>query len=120
MSQNFQPGDFLLFQIESGFGLLKILAIDTDTEGNNIWHLSAFEEMFLDPEMADMALQNPSSLSSRNRHMVLTQRAFEATQVARMMNSEVNVEELQTVENWRSDPNREISDRSARLLLGLR
>jgi hypothetical protein len=120
MSQEFKPGDFLIFQIESGFGLLKLLAIDTAESGEQTWHVLAFEELFLDPEMADMALENTSNFSTRRTHLVLTQRAFDATQVARMKNEPVSGEELAAVDAWRSDPGNRPSDTSARLLLGLR
>ena len=118
--QDFQAGDFLIFQIESGYGLMRILAIDEASEGERTWHLRGYNELFLDVEYADMALQNPVSLTVSHSHFALTQRAFDSTQVARMGNLALNDEEKQAVENWRSDPNREISDRSARLMLGLR
>ena len=118
--QDFQAGDDLIFQIESGYGLMRILAIDEDERGNRIWHLSAFNEMFLDVEYADAALANPSNLTISKPHFVITQRAFEATQVARMGNRPLHEEEKQLVENWRQNPTHEVSDRSARLMLGLR
>lgn len=118
--QDFQAGDFLIFQIESGFGLMRILAIDEAADGGKIWHLRGYNELFLDVEFADAALQNPVSLTISNSHFALTQRAFESTQVARMGNLPLNQEEKQAVEDWRNDPQREVSDRSARLMLGLR
>lgn len=118
--QDFQAGDDLIFQIESGYGLMRILAIDEDERGNRIWHLSAFNEMFLDVEYADQALANPSALTLSKPHFVITQRAFEATQVARMGNRPVSDAEKSLVENWRQNPHHEVSDRSARLMLGLR
>ncbi len=57
MSQNFQAGDFLIFQIESAYGLLRILAIQ-ETAGESIWHLAAYNEMVLDIDTADTALEN--------------------------------------------------------------
>lgn len=118
--QDFQAGDFLIFQIESGYGLMRILAIETAADGEKTWHLRGYNELFLDVEFADAALQNPVSLTVSNPHFAITQRAFESTQVARMGNLPLSDEEKQTVENWRNDPQREISDRSARLMLGLR
>lgn len=119
--QNFQAGDDLIFQLESGYGLMRILAIDEVPEtGERVWHLSAFNELFPDVEFADQALANPESLTPSQLHFVITQRAFESTQVARMGNRPLSDEEKQRVENWRRDPNQEISDRSARLMLGLR
>lgn len=119
MSQNFQAGDYLIFQIESGFGLLRLLAFD-ENEGEIVWHLAAFNEMFLDVETADMALQNPSKLTINIPHLALTNRAFEATQVARMINFPLEPTELEAFEEWKADPNHAISDLSVRLLLGFR
>ena len=119
MSQNFQAGDFLIFQIESGYGLLRLLAIE-ETPEDKIWHLASYNEMFLDIEMADAALENPANLTINYPHIALTTRAFEATQVARMKNESLRDDELKAYENWKNDPNREVSDRSVRLMLGLR
>ncbi len=119
MSQNFQAGDFLIFQIESGYGLLRILAIDESADGT-IWHLSAYNEMFMDIDMADAAIENFSNLTVSYPHLALTNRAFESTQVARMKNQLLTENELQPFEDWRESANRKISDLSIRLLLGLR
>lgn len=118
--QNFQAGDDLIFQIESGFGLMRILAIDETGSDERIWHLAAFNELFPDVEFAEAALEQPESLTLSNPHFVITQRAFEATQVARMGNRPLSEEEKQRVEDWRQNSNHEVSDRSARLMLGLR
>lgn len=119
MSQNFQAGDYLIFQIESAYGLLRLLGIEK-TEDDTIWHLAAYEDMFLDIDTADLALQNPNSLKITLPHAALTNRAFEATQTARMTNMPLNEKEIEPLEKWKNDPNREISDRTVRLLLGLR
>ncbi len=119
MSQNFQAGDFLIFQIESGYGLLRILAIDS-INGETVWHLSAYNELFLDIEMAETYLVNPLALTVNLEHVALTNRAFEATQVARMTNVTLTGTELEPLLNWREDQTAEISDRSIRLMLGLR
>jgi len=119
VSQNFQAGDFLIFQIESGYGLLRILAID-QTESGTVWHLAAYNEMFLDVETADRAIENLSSLTISYSHLALTNRAFESTQVARMSNVTLGVEESNALREWRNNPNRKVSDTSVRLLLGLR
>ena len=120
MSQNFQAGDDLIFQIESGFALLRVLAIDESQTGEKVWHLSAFNELFLDIETADEALANPENLTVSNSHFVITQRAFDSTQVARMGNRPLSAEEISAVEDWRQNPERKVSDLSARLMLGLR
>ncbi len=119
MSQNFQAGDFLIFQIESAYGLLRILAID-ETVSGRVWHLAAYNEMFLDIETADAALANSENLTVSNPHLALTNRAFESTQVARMKNEPLNDNNLQAFEDWKQNPNRAVSDRSVRLMLGLR
>ena len=119
MSQNFQAGDFLIFQIESGYGLLRILAID-ETERGTVWHLAAYNEMFMDIDMADAAIENFNDLTISYPHLALTNRAFESTQVARMTNAPLTENELQPLKNWRENANGKISDLSVRLLLGLR
>ena len=119
MSQNFQSGDFLIFQIEAAFGLLRLLGIEK-TEDDTIWHLAAYEDMFLDIDSADKALENPENLKINLKHAALTNRAFEATQTSRMTNQPLNEIELKPLQEWKNNPNRAISDRTVRLLLGLR
>lgn len=119
MSQNFQPGDFLIFQIESGYGLLRILGIE-QTADDTIWHLASYREMFLDIETADAALENSKNLTIENPHLALTNRAFEATQVARMKNEPLNENDLKAIEDWKQNGGGSVSDRSVRLMLGLR
>lgn len=118
MSQNFQAGDYLIFQIESGFGLLRILDIERLPD-ETVWHLASYKEMFLDVETADSALENAGNLTIDQPHIALTNRAFEATQVARMKNETLTNEELKPYEDWKNS-DRRISDRSVRLMLGLR
>jgi len=120
MSQQFEPGDFLIFQLEAGYGLLKLLAIDQNGGENATWHLSSYEDLFMDVDSADRALANTSSLRLDKPHLALTTRAFLSTQVARMMNAGVSDDERHIVEEWRMDPDRQVHDRSIRLLLGLR
>lgn len=119
MSQDFQAGDFLIFQIESAYGLLRILAID-ETESGTVWHLAAYNEMFLDIDAADAALENSQSLTISRSHLAVTNRAFESTQVARMKNESLAEDELRAYREWTGNPNRKVSDISVRLLLGLR
>src|SRR5829696_24424 len=119
MSQNFQAGDYLIFQIESGYGLLRILAIE-ERDGERVWHLAAYNELFLDIETADATLANPQTLTISIPHVALTNRAFEATQTARMTNVPLNDSELKPLEAWRQNAAPEVSDRSIRLMLGLR
>lgn len=119
MSQNFQAGDFLIFQIESAYVLLRILAIE-EIEGEKLWHLAAYNEMFLDIDSADSALENSSVLTVNKPHLALTNRAFESTQTARMKNEPLTEAELKPFEDWKNGAEHKISDRSVRLMLGLR
>jgi hypothetical protein len=120
MAQSFQPGDVLIFQLDAGYGLLKILAIDDLQSGEKIWHLAAFEDLFLDADTAEAALQNKTAMRFSEKHLALTDRAFAATQTARMGNYGVTETENAIVNQWRQNPNRLTHDRSIRLLLGLR
>jgi hypothetical protein len=119
MAQQFEPGDFLIFQVESGYGVLRLLAIDVDDQGKNIWHLASYEEMFLDAEVADGAVQN-NHLNINIPHLALTNRAFEATQVAKLAHRDLTGDELAAYDKWVADPEHQVSDTSIRLLLGLR
>ncbi|MBA3634692.1 MAG: hypothetical protein H0W58_18075 [Acidobacteria bacterium] len=119
MSQNFQAGDYLIFQIESAYVLLRLLAIE-ETAEEKVWHLASYNEMFLDIDSADAALENSNNLTINHPHLALTSRAFESTQVARMKNEPLTENELKAYEEWKKEANREVSDRSVRLLLGLR
>jgi hypothetical protein len=118
MELPFAPGDDLIFQLESGFGLLRVIAIDRDA-GKPVWHLMAYEELFLDVESAEQALNNPSALHVRMPHMALTDRAFERTPAARLGNRPVTDEERAPYLNWLKSAGA-VSDRSALLMLGLR
>lgn len=120
MAREFQPGDDLLFQLESGFGLLRVLAIDEMESGDPVWHLLAYEDLFLDGEMAENALQNPENLKISIPHMALTNRAFERTPTAKLLNRPVSVEEIKSYNEWLENPEKKISDRSVLLMLGLR
>jgi hypothetical protein len=118
MSQQFRPGDFLIFQLESGFGLLRLLEIEETSENEKVWHLKAYSDLFMDVEFADAAIGG--SLGVSIQHVALTNRAFESTQVARMGNRELEESELEDYRAWQQTAGREVSDRSIRLMLGLR
>jgi len=119
MAHRFAPGDDLIFQLESGLGLLRILAIEGEG-ADTVWHLLAYEEFFPSVEAAEAALKTPGSLSIRNPHMAMTDRAFERTPAARLSNRSVGEEELGAYRQWQESENRKVSDRSALLLLGIR
>jgi len=116
---SFQPGDFLIFQLESGFALLRVLAVQAD-DRDTVWHLAAYKDFFLDPEMADAALENASNLSVDRSHVALTNHAFESTQVAKLRNVPLAENELEGYNDWKASEEKEVHDRSIRLLLGLR
>ena len=119
MSQPFSPGDDLIFQLESGFGLLRVLA--KEGEGpDTVWHLMAYEEFFPDVDSAEVALANPGSLHVRKDHMALTDRAFERTPAARLGNRPPTDEEQAVIRKWLESEDRAVSDRSALLMLGIR
>ena len=119
MSQDLRPGDFLVFQLESGFGLLRLLA-KTGSNGDIVWHLEAYEDLFFDVDSAEAATTNKPGLIVSHPHLALTNRAFESTQVARIANTPLTNEETERIAAWQNDPDHEVSDRSVRLLLGLR
>ncbi len=118
MSYPFNPGDDLIFQLESGFGLLRVLAVEGEGSGT-VWHLLAYEDFFPDVESAEAALARETSLPVRKPHMALTNRAFERTPVARLGNRPVSDDELMAYQEWLSG-DRSVSDRSALLMLGVR
>lgn len=119
MSLQFAPGDDLVFQIESGLGLLRILAIEGEGP-DTIWHLLAYDEFFPDVESAEQALANHKNLPIRKAHMALTDRAFERTPAARLGNRTITDDELAPYREWLNSEDRKVSDRSALLLLGIR
>ena len=118
MDQTFTPGDDLIFQLESGFGLLLLITIDQQ-DSQTIWHLLAYEEFFPDIESAEQALSQPSALHIRNPHMALTERAFERTPAARLGNRPVTEVERNAYLKWKESKG-QVSDRSALLMLGIR
>ena len=118
MPHPFEPGDDLIFQIESGYGLLRILAIGGEGPAS-VWHLMAYEDFFPDVESAERALAQNVSLPVRRAHMALTTRAFERTPVAKLGNRPLSNDELVEYRKW-VETNGEVSDRSALLMLGIR
>lgn len=119
MLQQFEPGDFLIFQLESGYALLRVLDVE-GPDSDPIWHLASFNEFFMDPDQADAAISSPGSLTIGTPHIAMTNHAFESTQVARMGNAPLTDSDKEPLQQWRSDSRHEIHDRSIRLLLGLR
>jgi len=117
MSRAFNPGDDLVFQLESGFGLLRLLAVEGEGS-DTVWHLMAYDEFFPDVESAEAALLK-RALPVRAAHMALTNRAFERTPTARIGNRPVVDDELDAYRAWLNS-DRHVHDRSALLMLGVR
>jgi hypothetical protein len=118
MSNSFIAGDDLIFQLESGFGLLRVLAVEGEG-AQAVWHLLAYDDFFPDVESAEAALNKGMPLPVRKAHMALTNRAFERTPAARLGNRPVTDDELPAYKAW-LDTDRTVSDRSALLMLGIR
>src|SRR5215212_7181248 len=119
MAREFQAGDNLIFKLERGFGLLRVLGAD-ETGTGVTWHLSAFEDLFLDADSAETALRSPENLRVAIPHVAMTNRAFERTPTARLSNHPLSAEELKRIEDWKANPQAETVDRSALQMLGLR
>lgn len=119
MSQDYTAGDFLIFQIEAGYGLLRLLSVE-ETDDGKVWHVAAYDDLFLDVESADSAIGSDRPLKIGKGHIALTTRAFEATQTARMGNRPLEESELAPLAEWKAADDSEASDLSVRLLLGLR
>jgi hypothetical protein len=117
MANPYNPGDDLIFQLESAFGLLRVLAVEGEGAGT-VWHLLAYDDFFPDVESAERALAH-GPLPVRKAHMALTNRAFERTPVARLGNRPVSDDELSGYNEWLNSE-RAVSDRSALLMLGIR
>lgn len=91
---------------------MRVLAVD-EVAADAVWHIRVFRDLFPEIEYAELALGSPESLTVEIPHIALTDRAFESTQVSRLGNAPVD-------EYAFKDWDGEISDRSIRLLLGLR
>ncbi|MGH9905187.1 MAG: hypothetical protein ACRD8U_06325 [Pyrinomonadaceae bacterium] len=115
----FNPGDDLIFLLESGYGLLRVLAVEGEG-AQTVWHLMAYEEFFPDVESAEKALAQSGRLTVRRAHMALTVRAFERTPAAVLGNRPVTDAELAAYREWLESDERVVSDRSALLMLGIR
>ncbi len=119
MPLSFSPGDDLVFQLESGFGLLRVLAVE-ERGGSIAWHVLVYEDFYPDVESAEQALSSGKRLSVRNAHLALTDHALEKTPAARLGNRPVTEDEMTAYREWASHDDREVFDRSVLLMLGLR
>ena len=116
MHHGLKAGDFLIIQIEAGYVMLRLLAIDEEPAA---MHVAAYSDYFLDVESAESAAVSGRDLAMSIKHVALTERAFEATQAAPIAYSELSENELAPLFEWRNGA-KEISDTSIRLHLGLR
>ena len=119
MPQEFAPGDFLVFQLEAGYDLLRVLDSEVE-DGDKVWHLAAYRDLFMDIDSAEEAAKLADSLTVELPHVALTNRAFESTQVAKLTSSPIDASQNEPLNEWYADPARQVHDRSIRLLLGLR
>ena len=118
MAVTYAAGDDLVFQMESGFGLVRVLG----SEGGGheaVWHLLVYHEFYADVETAEAALSSGRALDVREPHLALTAHAFEKTPAARLGNRPVAEEELEALRRWRAEGG-PVHDRSLLLMLGMR
>ena len=118
MALSYAAGDDLVFQIESGFGLVRVLA--SEGEGADVvWHILVYYEFYPDVESAEAALASARALAVREPHFALTEHAFEKTPAARLGNRPIAEGELEALQRWRSEGG-PVHDRSLLLMLGMR
>ena len=118
MALSYVAGDDLVFQMESGFGLVRVLA--SEGEGRDaVWHILVYYDFYPDVEAAEAALSSGRALDVREPHLALTTHAFEKTPAARLGNRPVAEEELEALRRWRAEGGR-VHERSLLLMLGMR
>ena len=118
MGLGYAPGDDLLFQLESGFGLMRVLASEGEG-GGAVWHVLVYEDFYPDAESAEAALNGGTALAVRAPHLALTERALERTPAARLSTRPVTEEELAPLHAWCARGG-EVFDRSVLQMLGIR
>ncbi len=118
MSQ-FAAGDDLVFQLESGFGVVRLLAVEGGGP-DSVWHLLVYSEFFATVDAAEAAVLAADSASMAGKHFALTDRAFERTPASVIGHRELTETELNLVSAWHSNPDQVVSDRSLLLMLGMR
>ncbi|MBV9924916.1 MAG: hypothetical protein JOZ96_07880 [Acidobacteria bacterium] len=118
MALSYAPGDDLVFQMESGFGLIRVLGSEGEGQGA-VWHVLVYQEFYPDVESAEAGLAAGRPLAVREPHLALTEHAFEKTPAARLTNRPVNDEELEPLRRWRTQGG-PVHDRSLLLMLGMR
>ena len=118
MSLSFVPGDDLIFQLESGFGLMRVLGVEGEGPAT-VWHVLVYEDFYPDVETAEAALARAEPLGVGRSHLPLTDRALERTPAARLGNRPVTDAELAPVNAWR-ESGAEAFDRSVLQMIGVR
>ncbi|HEX3560580.1 MAG TPA: hypothetical protein VHU19_15350 [Pyrinomonadaceae bacterium] len=118
MALTFAPGDDLVFQIESGFGLIRVLAVEGEGR-ESVWHILVYQDFYPDVESAEAALALAQGLEVRTPHLALTEHAFEKTPAARLGNRPVAGDELEAYRRWQTEGGK-VHDRSVLLMLGMR
>jgi len=118
MALEFAAGDDLVFQVESGFGLVRVLAAEGVGEAR-VWHVLVYEDFYPDVESAEAALASGRELAARIPHVALTEHAFAKTPAARLGNRPVAAHELSALGRW-AEADRPVHDRSVLLMLGMR
>jgi hypothetical protein len=119
MALPFAPGDDLVFQLESGFGLMRVVAVDASADDGEVWHVLVYEDFYPEVEAAEAALTRGEPLAVRNAHIALTAHAFEKTPAARLGNRPVTEDELTAYRRWSTEGG-QVFDRSVASMLGLR
>lgn len=118
MELHFVPGDDLVFQVESGFGLIRVLAVEGEGD-SAVWHILIYEDFYPEVEAAEAALASGREMAARLPHLALTNHAFEKTPAARLGNRPVTEREMTAYRGWKESGG-EVSDRSVLLMLGMR
>jgi len=118
MPLEFAAGDDLVFQVESGFGLVRVLAVEGEG-GARTWHILVYEEFYPDVEAAEAALVSGGEMAARIPHVALTEHAFAKTPAARLGNRPVATHEMEALRAW-EQAGRPVHDRSVLLMLGMR
>lgn len=118
MALEFAAGDDLVFQVESGFGLIRVLGVAGEGEGR-VWHIRVYEEFYPEVEAAEAALAAGGDLPARIPHVALTEHAFAKTPAARLGRRPVAERESEAVARWEREGG-PVQDRSVLLMLGMR
>jgi hypothetical protein len=119
MTLSYRPGDDLIFQLESGFGLMRVLAVEGEGPAT-VWHVLVYEDFYADVESAEAALaRSEQPIGVGRPHLPLTDRALERTPAARLGNRPVTDGELAPLNHWRESGG-EVFDRSVLQMIGVR